>query len=131
MEKKSEYAIDAVVGPDVPYIDNSLPIAAKQLLGTDQMRSVTGNAGVFAPARTLFDYNPNFQPGFSPETMYFDPNTINAPTIASQDGPPSLIDSYSGSAGGFDSANLTQAPLSSIDPFQSYTGIAPQGIVTE
>lgn len=116
------------VAPDVPYIDNSLPIAAKQLLSTDQMRSVTGNAGVFAPARTLFDYNPNFQPGFSPETMYFDPNTINAPTIASQDGPPSLIDSYSGSAGGFDSLNLAQAPLSSIDPFQSYTGIAPQGI---
>ena len=114
------------VAPDVPYIDNSLPIAARQLLS--QTPSLAGNAGVFAPARTLFDYNPNFQPGFSPETMYFDPNTINAPTIASQDGPPNLIDSYSGSAGGFDSANLTQAPLSSIDPFQSYTGIAPQGI---
>jgi hypothetical protein len=114
------------VAPDVPYIDNSLPIATKQLLS--QTPSLTANAGVFAPARTLFDYNPNFQPGFSPETMYFDPNTINAPTIASQDGPPNLIDSYSGSAGGFDSANLTQAPLSSIDPFQSYTGIAPQGI---
>jgi len=115
------------VAPDVPYIDTSLPIMAQQMLA---MRDPTtlNRSGVFAPARTLFDYNPDFQPGFSPETMYFDPNTINAPTIASQDGPPSLIDSYSGSAGGFDSANLTQASLSSIDPFQSYTGIAPQGI---
>ena len=86
---------------------------------------------IFAPDRTTYQVNPDFMPGFSPETMYFNPSTISAPAsslTAAGSGPPMITDTYAGSKGGFGGRQASIAPQTAIDPFQAYTGTAPEGL---
>lgn len=108
-----------------------------------------------APARRAFAVNPNFMAGFQPETMYFDPATINAPIektvnpalqgtdefdmaakaiadsnlAASVMGRPSEEQLSDFTRGGFDMPNLAMQRTAVIDPFQAYTGIAPPALL--
>jgi hypothetical protein len=73
--------------------------------------------------------NPDFMPGFSPETMYFNPSTISAPASGLQAGaPPVGTDTYTGSKGGYGGRQASIAPQVSIDPFAAYTGQPPAGL---
>ena len=86
---------------------------------------------IFAPDRTPYQVNPDFMPGFSPETMYFNPSTISAPASNLSPagfGPPMITDTYAGSKGGFGGRQASIAPQTAIDPFQAYTGTAPEGL---
>ena len=84
---------------------------------------------IFAPAKQAYDVNPDFMPGFSPETMYFNPATISAPASSLQKGaPPEVIDTYTGSKGGYGGRQASIAPQVSIDPFTAYTGQPPTGL---
>ena len=90
--------------------------------------------------------NPNFMAGFAPETMYFRPDTINAPSVSTRGGTaPTLgADTYTGTKGGYDyeggydadgnfvagtAQGVQFAPQTSIDPYAAFTGSAPQGLV--
>ena len=101
---------------------------------------------VYAPAKQQYAVNPNFMAGFAPETMYFRPDTINAPSTSTRGGSrPTLgADTYTGTKGGYDyegsidadgnyTAGTAQgvqfAPQTSIDPYAAFTGSAPQGLV--
>jgi hypothetical protein len=101
---------------------------------------------VYAPAKTQYQVNPDFMAGFAPETMYFRPDTINAPSMSTLGGSrPTLgADTYTGTKGGYDyegsvdaggnyTAGTAQgvqfAPQTSIDPYAAFTGSAPQGLV--
>jgi hypothetical protein len=83
--------------------------------------------------------------GFAPETMYFRPDTINAPSTNTRGGSrPTLgADTYTGTKGGYDyegtldadgnyvagtAQGVQFAPQTSIDPYAAYTGIAPDGV---
>ena len=84
---------------------------------------------IFAPAKQVYDVNPDFMAGFAPETMYFNPATISAPASGLQAGaPPIGIDTYQGSKGGYGGRQASIAPQVSIDPYQAYTGSAPAGL---
>ena len=90
----------------------------------------SGDKQRFTPARQTYDVNPAFMAGFQPETMYFQPNTINQPASATTTGvPPALVDDYTGSKGGYGMVGIEEAPLQTIDPYAAYTGPAPQGLV--
>ena len=120
--------------------------------------SVTGGGlpQVFAPKRQAYQVNPNFKAGFAPETMYFNPSTLNAPASrlvptawtaanpAIETGTPSTTDTYTGTKGGYDyegsydaEGNFTPgtaqgvqfAPQTAIDPYAAYSGSAPLGLV--
>ena len=82
---------------------------------------------VYAPDRATYNVNPNFRPGFAPETMYFNPETINAP--ASQLNlagvSPQLVDNYTGSKGGYGGPQSVASPEMIVDPFKAYTGVSP------
>ena len=88
---------------------------------------------IFAPARQTYDVNPNFMAGFNPETMYFNPATISAPASGLEaGGPPVVLDTYTGTKGGYGGDPLVISPegrQASIDPFTAYTGEAPAGLV--
>jgi len=100
---------------------------------------------IFAPAKQAYAVNPDFMPGFSPETMYFNPSTISAPASGLQAGaPPVGTDTYTGSKGGYDyegsfdadgnfvagtAQGVQFAPQTAIDPYAAYSGSAPQGLV--
>ena len=89
---------------------------------------------IFAPARQAYDVNPNFMPGFNPETMYFNPATIAAPasSLTANSAPPVVEDTYTGTKGGYGGDPLVISPQgqqASIDPFSAYTGEAPAGLV--
>ena len=86
---------------------------------------------IFAPDRTAYQVNPNFMPGFSPETMYFNPSTLSAPAASLTPAGsvrPVITDTYAGSKGGFGGRQASIAPQTAIDPFQAYTGTAPEGL---
>jgi len=84
---------------------------------------------IYAPARQPYQINPDFMPGFSPETMYFNPATISAPASGLQAGAPSIgVDTYEGSKGGYGGRQAYIAPQVSIDPYAAYTGEAPEGL---
>ena len=84
---------------------------------------------IFAPAKQAYAVNPDFMPGFSPETMYFNPSTISAPASGLQAGaPPVGTDTYTGSKGGYGGRQASIAPQVSIDPFAAYTGQPPAGL---
>ena len=89
---------------------------------------------IFAPARQTYDVNPNFMAGFNPETMYFNPATISAPASGLQaGGPPIVLDTYTGTKGGYGGNPLVISPegrQAKIDPFTAYTGEAPAGLVS-
>ena len=87
---------------------------------------------IFAPDRTTYAVNPNFMPGFSPETMYFNPSTVSAPAAQLSPAgatPPPITDTYTGSKGGYGGLQASIAPQGVINPFEVYTGAAPQGLV--
>jgi len=88
---------------------------------------------IFAPARQAYNVNPNFMAGFNPETMYFNPATISAPASGLEaGGPPVVLDTYTGTKGGYGGDPLVISPegrQASIDPFTPYTGEAPAGLV--
>ena len=85
---------------------------------------------IFAPARTAYDVNPDFMPGFAPETMYFNPATVSAPASSLTAGAaPTVEDTYTGSKGGYGGTQVSIAPQTSINPFEAYTGLAPEGLV--
>jgi hypothetical protein len=111
---------------------------------TDDYDSESGKQ-VFAPAKQQYAVNPNFMAGFAPETMYFRPDTINAPSSSTRGGSRPTLgpDTYTGTKGGYDyegtldadgnyTAGTAQgvqfAPQTSIDPYAAYTGSAPQGL---
>ena len=84
---------------------------------------------IFAPAKQAYAVNPDFMPGFAPETMYFNPATISPPAGGlTTDGPPTVTDTYEGSKGGYGGRQASIAPQVSIDPFSAYTGQAPAGL---
>jgi len=84
---------------------------------------------IYAPAKEAYAVNPNFMPGFAPETMYFNPATISAPASGLEaGGPPVVVDTYEGSKGGYGGRQAYIAPQVSIDPFSAYTGVAPEGL---
>jgi hypothetical protein len=100
---------------------------------------------VYAPAKTQYQVNPDFMAGFAPETMYFRPDTVNAPSSSTRGGSRPTLgpDTYTGTKGGYDyegtvdadgnyTAGTAQgvqfAPQTSIDPYAAYTGIAPDGV---
>jgi len=112
---------------------------------TDDYGSESGKQ-VFAPAKQQYAVNPNFMAGFAPETMYFRPDTVNAPSSSTRGGSRPTLgpDTYTGTKGGYDYegsmdadgnyvAGTTQgvqfAPQTSIDPYAAFTGSAPQGLV--
>ena len=85
---------------------------------------------IYAPARTAYDVNPDFMPGFAPETMYFNPATVSAPASSLTAGAaPTVEDTYTGSKGGYGGTQVSIAPQTSINPFEAYTGVAPEGLV--
>jgi len=95
-----------------------------------KVNTFDGDQQRFTPARQAYDINPEFMAGFQPETMYFNPKTINAPAVGTRSGkPPSVTDTYEGSKGGYNTTGLTNAPLQTIDPFEKFTGSAPQGLI--
>ena len=101
---------------------------------------------VYAPAKTQYAVNPNFMAGFAPETMYFRPDTINAPTTSLSGGVSPTLgpDTYTGTKGGYDyegsfdadgnyipgtAQGVEIAPQVSIDPYAAFTGSAPLGLI--
>jgi hypothetical protein len=112
----------------------------------DDQYSYQSSRQVYAPAKTQYQVNPDFMAGFAPETMYFRPNTINAPSSSTLGGSRPTLgpDTYTGTKGGYDyegtvdadgnyTAGTAQgvqfAPQTSIDPYAAFTGSAPQGLV--
>ena len=112
---------------------------------TDNYDSESGKQ-VYAPVKQQYEVNPNFMAGFAPETMYFRPDTINAPATNTRGGSrPTLgADTYTGTKGGYDyegtvdadgnyvagtAQGVQFAPQTSIDPYAAFTGSAPQGLV--
>ena len=102
------------------------------------------------PQRQTYAINPDFRAGFVPETMYFDPATINPSYAALTNQPadqtlgpvtsanldPNLLNTPQyASKGGFDSTNpmMPMPMLSSqpIDPYTAYTGVEPPQLLDE
>ena len=85
---------------------------------------------IYAPARQPYQVNPDFMPGFAPETMYFRPETLSAPASGLQAGGPPVNEAvpYAGSQGGYGGRQAYIAPQVSIDPYAAYTGEAPEGL---
>jgi len=114
--------------------------------GGDTDYGYESNKQVYAPAKQQYAVNPDFMAGFAPETMYFRPDTLNAPSISTRGGSrPTLgADTYTGTKGGYDyegsydadgnfvagtAQGVQFAPQTAIDPYAAYTGSAPQGLV--
>jgi hypothetical protein len=114
--------------------------------GGDTDFGYESNRQVYAPAKQQYAVNPDFMAGFAPETMYFRPDTINAPSSSTRGGSRPTLgpDTYTGTKGGYDyegtvdadgnyTAGTAQgvqfAPQTSIDPYAAFTGSAPQGLV--
>jgi hypothetical protein len=113
---------------------------------SDDQYGYESSRQVYAPAKTQYQVNPDFMAGFAPETMYFRPDTINAPSSSTLGGSRPTLgpDTYTGTKGGYDyegtvdadgnyTAGTAQgvqfAPQTSIDPYAAFTGSAPQGLV--
>jgi len=114
--------------------------------GGDTDYGYESNKQVYAPAKQQYAVNPDFMAGFAPETMYFRPDTLNAPSMSTRGGsrPKLGADTYTGTKGGYDyegsydadgnfvagtAQGVQFAPQTAIDPYAAYTGSAPQGLV--
>ena len=114
--------------------------------GGDTDYGYESNKQVYAPAKQQYAVNPDFMAGFAPETMYFRPDTLNAPSMSTRGGSrPTLgADTYTGTKGGYDyegsydadgnyvagtAQGVQFAPQTAIDPYAAYTGSAPQGLI--
>ena len=113
---------------------------------TDNYDSESGKQ-VYAPVKQQYEVNPNFMAGFAPETMYFRPDTINAPATNTRGGsrPKLGPDTYTGTKGGYDyegtvdadgnyiagtAQGVQFAPQTSIDPYAAFTGMTPDGVTS-
>ena len=97
--------------------------------GDMDFNNFSGDQQRFTPARQAYAVNPDFLAGFAPETMYFQPNTLNQPaTATTTGGAPVLEDTYEGSKGGFGGVQATIAPTTTINPYEQFTGSAPAGL---
>ena len=102
------------------------------------------------PQRQTYAINPDFRAGFEPETMYFDPATINPSYAALTNQPadqtlgpvtnanldPNLLDSPQyASKGGYDTTSaMMPMPMLQpevIDPYTAYTGVEPPQLLDE
>ena len=114
--------------------------------GTDNYDSESGKQ-VYAPVKQQYAVNPNFMAGFAPETMYFRPDTINAPATNTRGGSRPTLgpDTYTGTKGGYDyegtvdadgnyiagtAQGVQFAPQTSIDPYAAFTGMTPDGVTS-
>jgi len=114
--------------------------------GGDTDYGYESNKQVYAPAKQQYAVNPNFMAGFAPETMYFRPDTLNAPSMSTRGGSAPTLgpDTYTGTKGGYDyegsydadgnfvagtAQGVQFAPQTAIDPYAAYSGSAPQGLV--
>ena len=98
-------------------------------MGMPNFNNFSGDQQRFTPARQTYAVNPDFLAGFAPETMYFQPNTLNQPaTATTTGGAPVLEDTYEGSKGGFGGVQATIAPTTTINPYEEFTGSAPAGL---
>ena len=114
--------------------------------GTDNYDSESGKQ-VYAPVKQQYEVNPNFMAGFAPETMYFRPDTINAPATNTRGGsrPKLGPDTYTGTKGGYDyegtvdaegnyvpgkAQGVQFAPQTAIDPYAAFTGMTPDGVTS-
>ena len=53
-------------------------------MGMPDFNNFSGDQQRFTPARQIYAVNPDFLAGFAPETMYFQPNTLNQPAQQQQ-----------------------------------------------
>lgn len=102
------------------------------------------------PQRQTYAINPDFRAGFQPETMYFDPATINPSYAALTNQPadqtlgpvtnanldPNLLNSPQyASKGGYDTTGaMMPMPMPQpevIDPYTAYTGVEPPELLNE
>ena len=102
------------------------------------------------PQRQTYAINPDFRAGFQPETMYFDPATINPSYAALTNQPadqtlgpvtnanldPNLLNSPQyASKGGYDTTGaMMPMPMPQpevIDPYTAYTGVEPPELLDE
>ena len=114
---------------------------------TDPDHASEAGKMVYAPVKQQYAVNPNFMAGFAPETMYFRPDTINAPATNTRGGsrPKLGPDTYTGTKGGYDyegtvdaegnyvpgkAQGVQFAPQTAIDPYAAFTGIAPDGVTS-
>ena len=98
-------------------------------MGMPDFNNFSGDQQRFTPARQAYAVNPDFLAGFAPETMYFQPNTLNQPaTATTTGGAPVLEDTYEGSKGGFGGVQAMIAPTTTINPYEQFTGSAPAGL---
>ena len=114
--------------------------------GTDNYDSESGKQ-VYAPVKQQYAVNPNFMAGFAPETMYFRPDTINAPATNTRGGSRPTLgpDTYTGTKGGYDyegtvdaegnyvpgkAQGVQFAPQTAIDPYAAFTGMTPDGVTS-
>jgi len=115
-------------------------------IGGDTDYGYESKKQVYAPAKQQYAVNPDFMAGFAPETMYFRPDTLNAPSMSTRGGSAPTLgpDTYTGTKGGYDyegsydadgnfvagtAQGVQFAPQTAIDPYAAYTGSAPQGLV--
>ena len=90
----------------------------------------TRTAQRFAPARKAYAVNPDYMAGFQPETMYFQPSTLNQPaTGLTEGGAPKPVDDYMGTRGGYGGPSMSMGASQVIDPYAAYTGPAPEGLI--
>ena len=144
------------------YMDNPEPVIFSASGGLTQFNN-GGDTNLFeeeelddvvlnVPQRKTYAINPDFRAGFQPETMYFDPATINPSYAALTNQPadqtlgpvtnanlnPNLFDTLQyASRGGYDTSN-TMMPMSMptpmpevIDPYTAYTGVEPPQLFDE
>lgn len=136
------------------FMDNPEPVIFSASGGLTQFANGgdTDNEDIVlnVPQRQTYAINPDFRAGFEPETMYFDPATINPSYAALTNQPadqtlgpvtsanldPNLLNTPQyASKGGFDSTNpmMPMPMLSSqpIDPYTAYTGVEPPQLLDE
>lgn len=128
---------------DGGFISSARNLANKM---SDDQYGYESNRQVYAPAKQQYAVNPDFMAGFAPETMYFRPDTLNAPSMSTRGGSAPTLgpDTYTGTKGGYDyegsydadgnfvagtAQGVQFAPQTAIDPYAAYTGSAPQGLV--
>ena len=128
---------------DGGFISSARNLANKM---SDDQYGYESNRQVYAPAKQQYAVNPDFMAGFAPETMYFRPDTLNAPSVSTRGGSAPTLgpDTYTGTKGGYDyegsydadgnfvagtAQGVQFAPQTAIDPYAAYSGSAPQGLV--
>jgi len=136
------------------FMDNPEPVIFSASGGLTQFANGgdTDNEDIVlnVPQRQTYAINPDFRAGFEPETMYFDPATINPSYAALTNQPadqtlgpvtsanldPNLLNTPQyASKGGYDSTNpmmpMSMLPTQPIDPYTAYTGVEPPQLLDE